>query len=117
MKAQLLSTATFLTLFTGALPAADPQLLSLVMPDAKVLAGVNVEQARGTLFGQYVLNQIQSGDHDMQTVVALTDFDPTRDVRETLVASNRAPNSGLALARGNFDVARLSAAANLKGAV
>jgi hypothetical protein len=117
MKAQLLSTATFLTVFTGALPAADPQLLSLVMPDAKVLAGVNVEQAKGTLFGQYVLTQIQSGDHDMQKLVALTGFDPTRDVRETLVASNGAPNSGLALARGNFDVARLTAAANLKGAI
>jgi hypothetical protein len=117
MKAQLLSTATFLTVFTGALPAADPTLLNLVMPDAKVLAGVNVEQAKGTLFGQYVLTQIQSGDHDMQTVVALTGFDPTRDVRETLVASNGAPNSGLALARGNFDIAKLTAAANLKGAV
>jgi hypothetical protein len=117
MKAQLLSTATFLAVFTGALPAADPQLLSLVMPDAKVLAGVNVEQAKGTLFGQYVLTQIQSGDHDMQKVVALTGFDPTRDVREALVASNGAPNSGLAMARGNFDIAKLTAAANLKGAV
>jgi hypothetical protein len=117
MKAQLLSTATFLTVFTAALPAADPQLLNLVMPDAKVLAGVNVEQAKGTLFGQYVLTQIQSGDHGMQAVIALTGFDPTRDVRETLVASNGAPNSGLALARGNFDIAKLTAAANLHGAV
>ena len=50
-------------------------------------------------------------------MVALTGFDPTRDVRETLVASNGAPQSGLALARGNFDVARITAAANLKGAV
>ena len=117
MKAQLLSTATFLTVFTGALPAADPQLLNLVMPDAKVLAGVNVEQAKGTLFGQYVLTQIQSGDHDMQKLIALTGFDPTRDVRETLVASNGAPNTGLALARGTFDIGKLTAAANLKGAV
>src|ERR1035441_6846814 len=37
MKAQLL-TATLLTAFSGALSAADPQLLNLVMPDAKVLA-------------------------------------------------------------------------------
>jgi hypothetical protein len=117
MKAQLLSTATFLAVFTGALPAADPQLLNLVPPDAKVLAGVNVEQAKGTLFGQYVLTQIQSADQDMQTVIALTGFDPTRDVRETLVASNGTSNSGLALARGTFDVAKLTAAANLKGAV
>src|ERR1700676_5325702 len=117
MKAQLLSTATLFTVFTGALSAADPVLLNLVMPDAKGVGGVNVEQAKGTLFGQYVLTQIQSTDHDMQKIAALTGFDPTRDVRETLVASNGAPNSGLALARGNFDVGKLTAAANLKGAV
>src|SRR5712691_4397486 len=117
MKAQLLTTATLLSIFTGALPAADPQLLNLVMPDAKILAGVNVQQAKGTLFGQYVLTQIQTGDHDMQQVIALTGFDPTRDVGETLVATNGAANSGLALARGNFDIARITAAANLKGAV
>src|SRR5436309_3158550 len=116
MKAQLLS-ATLFTAFTGVLSAADPVLLNLVMPDAKVVAGVNVEQAKGTLFGQYVLDQIQTHDADMQKLVALTGFDPRRDVREVLVASNgTAPTqnhnqSGLALARGNFDIARITAAA------
>lgn len=117
MKAQILTTATFLTVLTGALPAADPMLLNLVPPDAKILAGVNVQQAKGTLFGQYVLNQIQSGNTDMQQLIALTGFDPTRDVNEVLVASTGAPDSGLALARGTFDTARITAAANLKGAV
>jgi hypothetical protein len=116
MKAQLL-TATLLTAFSGVLSAADPQLLNLVMPDAKVFAGVNVEQAKGTLFGQYVLNQIQSHDADMQKLVALTGFDPRRDVREVLVASEGNPKAktGLALARGNFDVGRITTAAQQAG--
>jgi len=117
MKAQILTTATILTVLTGALPAADPVLLNLVGPDSKVLAGVNVQQAKGTLFGQYVLNQIQSSNTDMQQLVALTGFDPTRDVNEALVATTGAPDTGLALARGSFDVAKITAAANVKGAV
>ena len=117
MKAQIL-TATLLTVFSGALSAADPQLLNLVMPDAKVLAGVNVEQAKGTQFGQYVLNQLQTHDAQMQQLVALTSFDPRRDVSELLVASDGVAGSktGLALARGNFDIAKITAAATVAGA-
>src|SRR5690349_25122409 len=104
MKAQLLS-ATLFTAFSGVLFAADPQLLNLVMPTAKVVAGVNVEQAKGTLFGQYVLNQLQTHDDDMQKLIDLTGFDPRRDVREVLVASDGRPQtkSGLALARGSLE--------------
>ena len=90
MKAQIL-TATLFTAFSGVLSAADPQLLSLVMPDAKVLAGVNVEQAKGTQFGQFVLNQMQSHDGDMQKLIQLTGFDPSQPsglwyLRSALVA-------------------------------
>ena len=70
MKAQIL-TATLLTAFSGALSAADPLLLNLVMPEAKVLAGVNVEQAKGTQFGQFVLDQLQTHDAQMQQLVAI----------------------------------------------
>jgi hypothetical protein len=107
MKAQLLS-ATLLAGFSGVLSAADPQLLNLLMPDAKVIAGVNVEQAKGTQFGQYVLNQIQSQDAEMQKLITLTGFDPRRDVREVLVATDGTAQSkvGLGLARGTFDVGR-----------
>ena len=117
MKAQIL-TATLLTAFSGALSAADPQLLNLVMPDAKVLAGVNVEQAKGTQLGQFVLNQLQTHDAQMQQLVALTGFDPRRDVSELLVASDGVAGSkqGLALARGNFDIAKITAAATVAGA-
>jgi hypothetical protein len=116
MKAQIL-TATLLTAFSGALSAADPQLLNLVMPDAKVLAGVNVEQAKGTQFGQFILNQIQTHDADLQKLVTLTGFDPRRDVRELLVASDGTPESktGLAVAKGNFDIAKITALGTLHG--
>src|SRR5882724_6323399 len=117
MKAQLLS-ATLLAAFSGVLSAADQQLLNLLMPDAKIIAGINVEQAKGTQFGQYVLNQIQTQDAEMQKLVTLTGFDPRRDVREVLVASDGNVQSkiGLGLARGNFDVAKITAAATAHGA-
>jgi hypothetical protein len=120
MNAPIL-TATMLALaLSGALPAraADPQLLNLVMPDARVLAGVNVEQAKGTPFGQYVLTQVQNQNKDMQEVVNLTGFDPTRDVRELLAASTGEPGkkSGLMLARGSFDPAKIASYAASKGA-
>jgi hypothetical protein len=116
MKAQIL-TATLFTAFSGALSAADPTLLNLVMPDAKVLAGVNVQQAKGTQFGQYILNELQSHDADLQKLATLTGFDPRRDVNELLVASDGVPGgkTGLALAKGNFDVAKITAAATLEG--
>jgi hypothetical protein len=92
------------------------------MPDAKVLAGVNVEQAKTTPFGQYVLSQMQSQNLEMQKLEALTGFDPTRDVRELLVAS-AVPNgatapdnqTGLFLARGTFDSGKIAAAATAGG--
>ena len=118
MKAQIL-TATLFTAFSGALSAADPVLLNLVMPDAKVLAGVNVQQAKGTQFGQYILNQLQTQDTQLQQLVTLTGFDPRRDVNELLVASDGVPGgkTGLALARGTFDVAKITVAATLAGVV
>ena len=47
---KVLLSATLLAGFSGVLSAADPQLLNLLMPDAKVIAGINVEQAKGTQF-------------------------------------------------------------------
>ena len=40
--------------------AADPGLLSLVMPDAKIVSGIQADQTRSSLFGQYVLSQMQA---------------------------------------------------------
>jgi hypothetical protein len=117
----LLTTTTVAAMLTVALPAkaADPQLLNLVMPDAKVLAGVNVDQAKTTPFGQYVLGLIQSSQNQhLQELTAQTGFDPTRDVHEVLVATPAVPagRSGLFLARGNFQPATILSLATQHGA-
>jgi hypothetical protein len=118
----MFTTATLFTAFAGVLAAraADSQLLSLVMPDAKLLAGVNVDQAKASPFGLYLLTQLQSGNSGMQQLIALTGFDPTRDVHEVLAATNGTPGAkapmGLVLARGNFDPTTIAALATSKGA-
>jgi hypothetical protein len=120
MNARLLTTATLASVFAGMLPAwaADPQLLNLIMPDAKVLAGVNVDTAKNSPFGVYVLSQVKSQTTGgLQELTALTGFDPTRDVHELLAASNGGANShsGLVAASGVFDAARITALATQHG--
>jgi hypothetical protein len=108
MKALVTSTAALAALFSGVLSAADPQLLNLVMPDVKVMADVNVEQAKSSPFGQYVLTQVET--QQLTQIAALTGFDPTKDVNELLVAGNSAvKHSGLALVLGNFNVPAIAA--------
>jgi hypothetical protein len=122
MNARILTTTTLFTAFAGVLTAsaADSQLLSMVMPDAKVLAGVNVDSAKGSPFGLYMLTQMQSNNTELNQLIALTGFDPTRDVHEVLAATSATPGgktpTGLVLARGNFDIAMISSAATAKGA-
>jgi len=115
MNARTLTTATVISVFAATLPAeaANPQLLNLVMPDAVVVAGANVTQAETSPFGQYVLAQIQSQDANLQKLIKATGFDPTKDVTEILAASNGTPQTGLVLALGAFDPAKIAAAAAL----
>src|SRR5438270_13057964 len=89
MKARILITATLATTFAGILPAVDQHLINLVMPDAKVLAGVNVVSAKNSSFGKYILGQMPSND-EFQKMSILTGFDPRQDLIELLAASNGA---------------------------
>ena len=43
-----------LLILAGSLPAADQQLVNMVMPDAKVVAGINVDSARNSPFGTFL---------------------------------------------------------------
>ncbi len=106
-------------LFAAATAAAavDPALLALVMPGAKVLSGIQVDQAIASPFGQYVLSQMQNSDKGLDQFVAVTGFDPRRDLREVLVASDGTRNTGLVLGRGTFDPAKITAAAKSSGAI
>jgi hypothetical protein len=118
MKARILTTATLATLFASVLPAVDQHLLNLVMPDAKVLAGVNVISAKNSPFGQYILNQMAPQAEEFQRMAVLAGFDPRQDLIEVLAASNAAvgAHSGLALATGTFNTAAIMTAATNAGA-
>src|SRR5450755_169266 len=77
-----------LALQATAFAAADPALLRLLMPDAKVIAGLQVEQTKNSQFGQYVLSHMQVEDAGFKKFIAQTGFDPRRDVTEIVMASN-----------------------------
>jgi hypothetical protein len=89
--------------------AADKQLLGLMMPDAKVLAGVNVLQVRNSPYGQYALSQFPVGDPHFQEFLQATGFDPTRDLTEIVAATAdvQGGHKGLVAVRGNFDIAHI----------
>ena len=119
MKLRILTASALVMIGTGLLSAADPQLLNLVMPDAMILAGVNVDQAKTSPFGLYLVAQIQGQDKQLQEIEAQTGFDPTRDLHELLLASTgtQPHGSGLTLARGTFKPEKIDAAAQSAGGV
>src|SRR5262245_25178590 len=84
--------------------AADPQMLRLVMPDAKVVSGIDVDHFKATPFGQFVLSQFLA-NADFSTLAGATGFDPRRDVSEVVMASPGDPKkrNALIILRGNFD--------------
>src|SRR5258708_17115707 len=96
-------------------PAADQSLLNMVMPEAKVLVGVDVDHARDSVFGRMVLSQIGQEDAALAKMTDATGFDPRRDIHEILIASmddmvpnSKMPGNGLIMMRGNFDASRIS---------
>ena len=105
------------TLVFGSLAfAADPQLMNMVMPDAKVMAGINVEQAKTSAFGQFVLAMMPANS-GFEQFISTTGFDPRRDLHEVLIAStgDAGHKAGLILARGNFNLSGIAAAALKEG--
>ena len=115
--------AKFAFIAVAALPAlglaADSSLLSLMMPDAKVIAGMQVESTKNSPFGRYLLTHFQPSDPSFQDFVSQTGFDPRRDVTEVVMASNwqnKTPASRwLVAAKGSFDLAKITQAVQAHG--
>ncbi len=102
-----------------AAPAADSGLLSLAMPDARVVAGINVAGVRNSPFGQFLLDRMSAREEEgLRRFVSDTGFDPRRDLNEVVFASpgGRGETRKLVLARGLFDPARLIGLATAHGA-
>jgi hypothetical protein len=93
--------------------AADPELMNLVMPDARILAGVNATTTKISPLGQFVLSKVALQGGELQKFMAATGFNPLQDVSEVLAATTADPagHTGLLLVRGTFNVDKISAAA------
>jgi hypothetical protein len=100
------------SLFGSSAFAADPELMNLVMPDAKILAGANATTTKISPFGQFVLSKVTLLGEEPQQFMAATGFNPLQDVSEVLAATAADPAShtGLLLVRGTFNLDKISAA-------
>jgi hypothetical protein len=113
------------TVFAAALTAsaafaADPALLNLVMPEARVLGGMDMERARDSAIGRKLLEKMEINDTDFAKFLAATGFDPRRDIREVLFAAPDANGKNppaLLLVRGIFDTAKIASYVKAHGVV
>ena len=110
--------ALLITATAGA--AVDPNLLGLVMPETKVLYGVQVQQTLASPFGQYAISHLPQNDALIRFQAA-TGFELQRDLREILVASSSAGPFGdgsdaLVLASGAFAPDKVLALSTVIGA-
>jgi hypothetical protein len=99
--------------------AADPELLRLVSPDARVLAGINVTQVKKTPFGRFALAEFSaSQDEAYDGFVKASGFDPRTNLDEILMATSAVGGSDrkLIAARGTFAPARILELARSAGA-
>lgn len=98
--------------------AVDPALLNLIMPDATVISGIQVENSRTSTFGRYVLSQMQADDEGLTKFIQETGFDPRRDLSEIVVATGPKADATdvLVAGRGVFNPAKIMAAARTAGA-
>jgi hypothetical protein len=98
--------------------AADPALLNLAPPDAKIVAGADVTLTLNSPLGQFLLSRTEANDKNFQQFITDTGFDPRRDLREVIVASKTAAkgHDGLVIARGIFNSAQILGFAGAHGA-
>jgi hypothetical protein len=109
------TAAVLLVAGSSAWAAADPKLLGLLMPDAKMIAGVQLSQAKNSPLGQFVLSQA-GPVAELDKIKAETGFDPRTDLTE-MVAGTAGPGSGLVVGHGSFQPSRITNMAMTEGAV
>lgn len=96
-----------------------PALLNLVMPEATVVSGMNVDQSVASPFGQYILAQMQFNDSGFLQFMTSTGFDPRKDLHEIVAATPATgattTHAALILGRGVFQPAMIIGAATAEG--
>lgn len=102
--------------------SADSALLNLVMPEARMVAGIDIERARDSFFGRKVMEEMNDKNGDFGRIAALTGFDPRRDLKEVIFAttdvnSRVRQSPALIVVRGVFDTARIGSALKTNGII
>jgi hypothetical protein len=102
--------------------AVDTGLLALIPENSQFVVGINVLASRNSDLGQYLSTRFSGEAKGFEQLTAETGFDPRRDLASVVFAGAPGPSgkqdgSGLVLARGTFDQARIRTAALAKGIV
>ena len=104
----------------GSFGAVDYDLLSLVPTGTAVISSIDVNQAKNSQFGQYLVSRINPQNSDFQQFVQQTGFNPMQDLQTVIFASPTGTANHnqkfLILARGNFNADRIKATVQSKGA-
>jgi hypothetical protein len=97
--------------------AADSTLLNLVMPNARVVVGINLERIMASPIGQQMNSQIRNSNPEIRQIFEGTGFDPARDLKEVVIAATGMEKNGpsLVLVRGSLDLAKISAFSATQG--
>lgn len=88
----------------------DPQLMNLVMPNARIMAGANVTSAIASPLGQFLVNKLTASGHFQNSPFAALGFNPLQAVTQLLAATpaDKSNPGGLVLMLGTFPVQQLS---------
>jgi hypothetical protein len=95
------------------LAAADPGLLKLMPKDPTMVAGIDLERAKGSAFGQRILLEMKDEEPQLMKFIAATGFDPRKDLREVVMSASGNMKTGpkgnaLIAVRGTFDATKLT---------
>lgn len=96
--------------------AADRSLVGLIGPDADMVAGIQMDNIRGTAIGQTLLQRLPFSDPSMQRFVRDSGFDPRRDIQEVVFGVSSKQHAQIVALRGSFDMAKIAALVKREGA-
>ncbi len=90
--------------------AESPDLVRFAPPDSGVLIGVNLEQIRSSDLGKSLLAKANLESAGLQKFIAMSGFNPLRDIGEILISApaKGQKGRGLFLLSGSFDPTRFA---------
>jgi len=111
-------TLCFVIAAAAAAFGADPALLNLLPPGAKVIAGADLAASRNTPFGNYVLSTLDRHAGRLDAFSGEAGFDPRLDLFEIVVGGSgvQRGSEGVMVFGGRFNVTALTRYAQANGA-